>query len=230
MQMVSTLGDEVCLKLDAEAAATKRDEAQAWRDWILKNPSAGARNAHRFLRLPGEWRSATVLVARGVTSAAPAALIDGYYSKSGGLLNGEEGDVSTAGVDGPWQWRNSEPLAHPPPADLRAAAKTFAADTATAFDGFAPRQFEWVYGPALKALADIIKIIERTGLLRPQLGATAMPMLAKPRGGHRAVTTIVRLYRRMNRLRREEVRRWEDTVDRHYFAAGSGNAPQDAVW
>ncbi len=107
---------------------------------------------------------------------------------------------------------------------------TFTTDTATAYDGCSLRQYEWMSDQALEALADVVELTERTGELPYQLGAIAMPMLAKPRGGHRAVATFVSLYRLWNRLRREEVRKWEDTVDRQYFAAGSGRAPQDAVW
>ncbi len=92
------------------------------------------------------------------------------------------------------------------------------------------RHYGMLSDPALNVLADIIEVLERTGELPPQLSALAMPMLAKPRGGHRAVSTFVSLYRLWNRLRRDDVRKWEETVDRKYWASGSGRSPQDAVW
>ncbi len=92
------------------------------------------------------------------------------------------------------------------------------------------RHYAWLSDEALELVADLIEIMERTGEMPQQLQAIAMPLLPKPRGGHRAVATFVSIYRIWNRLRREEVRRWEGTLERPYFAAGSGRAPQDAVW
>ncbi len=230
---LDSLSDEVTRRLDRMAAVAKRGHDQRWREWIQANLNAGARNAHRFLRLPEEWRPTTLLDPDGVITAAPTGLIDGYSAKYNGLWNGgggAEGQTAGERAGKPWQCGGNEPLGRPTPADIRAAARTFSASTAVAYDGFAMRHYEWLSDGALHTLADIIELTERTGKLPPQLGAIAMPLLGKPRGGHRAIATFVSLYRLWGRLRRDQVRQWEDSLQRPYFAAGAGKSPVDSVW
>ncbi len=227
---VNELAEEVARRLDQVAAAARKAHASKWKDWIMTNLHAGARNAHRFLRLPEEWRPTTVLDPDGVLTAAPTQLLEGYADKYSGLWNGHARAQCTAAPRKPWQEGGNTPLARPTPEDIRAAAKTFSTTTAVAYDGFAMRHYALLSNEALEALADIIEVTERTGMMPPQLGALAMPLLAKPRGGHRAIATFVSLYRLWSRIRRDEVRKWEGTIERPYFAAGSGKAPQDAVW
>ncbi len=232
VRVVDELADQVSMRLDKVASRAKKVDAQKWREWVTKNLQAGARNAHRYLRLPEEWRPVTVLDPDGVATAAPTSLVEGYAAKYNCLWNGGGVDVggSVGTADVPWQGVRNEPMTRPTPADIRGAARSFPLGTAVAYDGFAMRQYEWLSDEALEALADVIEIVERTGELPRQLTAIAMPMLAKPRGGHRAVATFVSLYRLWTRIRREDVREWECTVDRPYFAAASGRSPQDAVW
>ncbi len=232
------LGEEIDGKITAVAAKAKRSAQHGWRSWIQRNLHAGAKNAHRFLRLPEEWRPTTVIDPDGVTTADPLKLVEGYSAKYNELWNGEGGGdwpaVATGADDDrankPWQCGGHEPLPRPTPEELRAASRTFSPETAIAYDGIAMRHYEWLSDVALESLADVLEVVERTGELPRQLGALAMPMLPKPRGGHRAIATFVSIYRLWNRLRRDIVRRWEESVDRHYFAAGSARAPQDAVW
>ncbi len=224
------LAERVEVQLNDVAAAARNHHRRSWRDWILTNINSGARNAHRFLRLPEEWRPTTVIDPDGVVTAAPMDILDAHATKYDGLWNGGADPPSSAGNAKPWQKGGHQPLQRPTPNDIREAAKTFAADTAVAFDGFAPRHYCWLSDGALEALADVIEITERTGELPQQLRTLAMPLLPKPRGGHRAIATFVSLYRLWCRLRRDMVRAWEDTVDRSFFAAGSGRTPHDAVW
>jgi hypothetical protein len=83
---------------------------------------------------------------------------------------------------------------------------------------------------ALEVLADIILVVEYLGVLPAQLGLTVMPLIGKVRGGHRAIATLVSLYRLWTRLRRDEARKWEMEHDRSWMAAGKGRGPHDAVW
>ncbi len=228
--VMEELDEDVTGAVDKVAAAVKAQAASAWRDWVTKNINAGARNAHRFLRLPDEWRPTTVLDMDGVTTAAPTELLRGYAKKYGALWNGDAPDAAGGDTDVPWRGARWEPLERPELGVIRAVARTFPLDTATAYDGLSMRHYAWLSDAALQLVADFIEIMERTGEMPQQLNAIAMPLLPKPRGGHRAVATFVSLYRLWNRIRRDEVRRWEASVDRPYFAAGSGRAPQDAVW
>ncbi len=228
--ILGELDAEITSAVNTVAAKLRNQEAQGWRDWISKNLAAGARNAHRFLRLPTEWRPSTVITEDGVVTADPNELVKGYADKYHSLWNGATGKGDERTDDVPWRGCNWEPLPRPTPDDIRNAAKTFATDTATAYDGFSMRHYSWMSDGALHIIADFVELMERTGEMPPQLCALAMPLLPKPRGGHRAIATFTSLYRLWGRLRRDVVRRWEDTIDRPYFAAGSGRAPQDAVW
>ncbi len=69
--IVKELDGDVTDAVNAMAMQLKSNEAKAWKDWVRRNIAAGARNAHRFLRLPEEWRPTTVLSDDGVTTAAP---------------------------------------------------------------------------------------------------------------------------------------------------------------
>ncbi len=224
------LGEELDVKLNAIAAGTKRRAEHEWKAWILRNLHSGAKNAHKFLRLPEEWRPTTVIDPDGVTTADPLQLIEGYREKYDALWNQGEGRAATDNDRKPWERGGNEPLQRPTPAEIRAASRTFSTETSVAYDGFAMRHYEWLSDIALEVLADIIEMVERTGRLPRQPSTLAMPMLSKPRGGHRAIATYVSLYRLWTRLRRDVVRQWEETVDRHYFAAGSARSPQDSVW
>ncbi len=81
------LDEDVTSAANAAAARLKNREAQEWRDWISQNLAAGARNAHRFLRLPIEWQPSTVVTEDGVITADPVELIRGYAKKYNVLWN-----------------------------------------------------------------------------------------------------------------------------------------------
>ncbi len=215
----------------AQAAMAKEDalHKHEWKTWVADGIAAGARNAHRFLRLPTEWRPTTTVLNDGVVTADPLHLLEGYAQKYDKLWN-PDARKSDADDAAPWKHVKVEPLPRPQPDELRAVARTFPHRTAVTFDGIAMRHYDLLSDPALGIVADFIELMERTGELPPQLALIPMPMLEKPRGGHRAIANFASLYRLWTRLRREEVRRWEQKNDRCYVAAGKGRSPQDSVW
>ncbi len=107
---------------------------------------------------------------------------------------------------------------------------TFSPVTMVAFDGFALRHYSIMSDAALGYVADFIELLEVTGELPPQLDLTAMPLIEKARGGHRAVASLVGLYRLWARLRKPIVGEWESRHERPYLAAGKGKSPQATVW
>ncbi len=234
--------------LYAAAEACKRKGLEEWREWVRRNIDAGARHAHKYLALPEEWQPTSLLTADGVLSSNPLQLIDSYRLKYDQLWNrrappggGEPGGGGGGGGEGtggakpsapkPWHdvtARSAYPRARP--GDFREAAITFRERTLVAFDGIAMRHYALLSDEALEVLADVVLIIEYLGRLPYQLGLTVMPLIGKARGGHRAIASLVSLYRLWVRMRREEVRRWEAANDRAYIAAGKGRGPQDAVW
>ncbi len=72
---------EITEGMDRAAADERAAAFRKWRDWLLHNIDSGARNAHRYLRLPQQWLPTTTLVTDGVISADPLKLLDGYRLK-----------------------------------------------------------------------------------------------------------------------------------------------------
>ncbi len=226
---------------------------EGWRSWVLENIANGAKNAHKYLRLPTEWRPTTSITIDGVVTADPARLLQGYATKYDALWNGAErrrraegaagllvrgegggdgdrGDDDATVTDPPWRTTRTSPLSRPTPADIRAASRAFKHCTATAYDGIPMRAYDLLSDPALEIVADMFTILEVTGELPLQLQLTEMPMIPKPKGGHRAIATMVGLYRLWAKLRKPIVTQWEMQNDRPYLAAGKGRSPHSSVW
>jgi hypothetical protein len=209
---------------------------------VTENIAHGARNAHKFLRLHPDWRPTTALTVDGIATADPLKLLDKYVRKYDGLWNSSGGgghdgrgdhhrdSGGGAGNDKPWRTTRTSPLPRPTPDQLRAASKSFSTITMVAYDGIALRHYSLMSDAALSYVADFMEVLEVTGELPPQLGLTAMPLIEKPRGGHRAVASLVGLYRLWARLRKAVVADWESRHERPYLAAGKGKSPQATVW
>ncbi len=218
----------------AADAAMRREEAAhvaEWKNWVADGIASGARHAHRFLKLPVEWRPTTTLQCDGVVTADPLKLLEGYASKYDRLWNtAGEATADSGSRRTPWSEVVVEPLQRPSPEETRAASRSFSHRTAVTFDGFAMRHYDLISDSALSIVADHVEIMERTGEMPSQLALIPMPMLEKPRGGHRAIANFASLYRLWTRIRREVVRQWEQRNEREYFAAGTGRSPHDTVW
>ncbi len=225
--------------------AARSADIEEWRRWVAHNIEAGARNAHRYLQLPEEWRPTTLETTDGTLASSPIRLLQTYRDKYERLWNHRRGPGANGDREGtgeptgsrksdewrPWHdvtTRSAFPRATP--AQLREASLTFKERTLVAFDGVAMRHYALLSDEALETLADILLVVEYLGHLPGQLRFTVMPLIAKARGGHRAIASLVSLYRLWSRLRREEARKWEAAHDRPYLAAGKGRGPQDAVW
>ncbi len=244
------------VQLKRAAADDRAARREGWRSWVMENIANGARNAHRYLRIPVEWRPTTQLTIDGIVTADPALLLQGYATKYDALWNGAAPRQDVDGKDGRraatsssssgghracggernsrtkpiWETTRTSPLQRPSPAELRAASRTFRRDTATAFDGVPMRAYDLLSDAALDIVADIFMIMEATGHLPMQLALVEMPMIEKTKGGHRAVATLVSLYRIWAKVRKPLLTQWELQNDRPYLAAGKGRSPQTSVW
>ncbi len=231
------LHEEVQARLKRAADAHRVAAAASWRTWVTENIAHGARNAHRFLRLHTDWRPTTALNVDGITTADPRQLLDGYVRKHDKLWNGPNGQTRRSqegrgpehGGEAqhvkPWRTTRTSPLQRPTPAQRRAASMIFSPVTTVAFDGFALRHYSMMSDEALGYVADFFGVLEVTGELPPQFCVTAMPLY-----GHRAVASLVGLYRLWARLRKPIVGEWESRHERPYLAAGKGKSPQATVW
>ncbi len=229
---VAECREAIALQLDVVAKVTRAKHEAGWVAWLRDGIDAGARNAHKFLRLPPEWRPSAVRTPDGVVTTNTAEVVDSYRRKYVTRWNGHLGgrDEEQPRSTSPWASAPRCALPRTSAAELRAASKEFSADTAVAFDGLALRHYGMISDDGLEVLADIILAMELVGRLPPQLDALVMPLIGKERGGHRAITLATSLYRLWGRLRRSVSQQWEAEYERPYFAAGKGRRVQDVVW
>ncbi len=229
---VRRIRGEIGVRVKAMAEAEKARSLEAWTRWIRTGIDTGARNAHRYTKLPPQWKPQPMTIADGILSADPgrtvAAYRDKYVRRWNGPMAGEE--VQRPRAHAPWHDAPRGHLPRPTVKELRESANSFPHDTAVAFDGLAMRHYGLISDQGLDALSYIVIAMEAIGRLPPQLEALIMPLLGKERGGHRAITTAPSLYRLWGHLRRGESQRWEAKNDRAYFAAGKGRRVQDVLW
>ncbi len=185
---------EITAKMDAAAAAERAAAYKGWKDWLLRNIDSGARNAHKYLRLPVQWRPTTTLVADGVVSADPLRLLDGYRNKymklwqgcdaddDGTRCGGDSAENRTDNHAKPWRNLDRQTMGRMTPAQIRQAAATFKTSTSSTYDGFALRQYTLLSDASLDSLADIFEVIEMTSDLPPQAQLATMPLIGKSRG------------------------------------------------
>ncbi len=233
---------EVTREMDKAASTARAEAHRQWREWLVHNIDAGARNAHKYLRIPEIWRPTTTLVTDGVVTADPLKLLDGYRTKYKGLWQGSDADQRQAHGNEhgeevrrnnwtrPWRNLDRQRMERLTPAAIRQASSSFRAGTMSTYDGFAMRQYALLSDSALEALADIFDVLELTSDLPPQAQLSTMPLIGKTRGGHRTVGSLSSPYRLWSRARKHHVTAWEARNDRPYIAAGTARAPQDAVW
>ncbi len=206
----------------------KRRDREGWTEWIRANIEAGARNAHRFLRLPMEWQPTCALTIDGIVTADPLKVLSGYADKYIRLWDDDDGDEEYVQDLHGWGRRCSLP--RPSPGELREASKCFKERTLVAYDGFHPRHYNLLCDEALEMTAAMMEVSEVLGALPPQLRLLAMPLIPKPRTGHRAVAAFVSFYRLWAKVRKPHIEKWEAEHDRPYLAAGKDRSPSDVVW
>ncbi len=81
MAAVDRVGETTQTRLRHAAAAHKSAKLEGWRAWVAENLANGARNAHKYLKLPVEWRPTTSLTVDGVLTAEPRKLLENYAGK-----------------------------------------------------------------------------------------------------------------------------------------------------
>ncbi len=205
-----------------------RAERQSWRNWLRENLNKGARNVHLTLRIPEEWRPTATLSTDGALTADPMGLLDGYLGKYCSLWEDDDADDDYCSDESGWACRIAFP--RPLAEEVRAASSSFPVDTSDTHDGFNVRHYRLLCDAALNIVGALMEVAELLGGLPEQLRLIPMPLIAKARGGHRAIASFVSFYRLWARVRRPYAQRWEEAHDRPYFASGKGRALADVVW
>ncbi len=216
-------------QMSSAAAAHETKEAlDAWTSWLKQNIDTGARHAHVYLQLPDEWRPTTAVTPDGVVTGDPMRLLESYADKYNTMWNdGHKED--NMDEDEAADWDKREHLERPTPETLRQASREFKVRTIFTYDGFHPRHFNLMTDGALEVVADMMITMELIGRLPSQCSLLTMPLIGKPKGGHRAVSSFTGIYRLWTKVRRPYLQKWESANDRPFFASGKGRGPADVV-
>ncbi len=219
-----------------EERAELRKAVKEWHGWIRSNALKGMKNAHLYSKVPTAWVPSTTLKDGDMVTADPMNLLDGYRDQFGRIWDAEADDggdgipLVDCTTENDCDPPPLEPLPRLEPDELRAVSATFSLGTACTFDGFRMRHFALLTDECLRALAAIFAVAEITGSFPRQLRVLPVPLLPKPKGGHRPIGIFTSPYRLWAKARRCLAQRWEDEHERGYWASGKGRSAQDAVW
>ena len=212
-----------------------RQGLKAWESWVRLNAMKGMRNAHLHSKALVAWAPTTTIKEGGIVTADPLDLLGAYRDTFKELWGAAEGEeeveewepcIAEKGADEV----PMEPLSTLTPQQLREASSAFKRTTATSFDGFGMRHFNLMTDECLEALGKVYTIAETIGFFPKQLRAVPVPLLPKPKGGHRPIGIFPSVYRLWTKARRAEAEKWESKNDRGYWATGKGRGAHDAVW
>ena len=114
--------------------------------------------------------------------------------------------------------------------DLRRTSTAFSLRTASAPDGFHVRHFGLLSDQALGTLAQLLRLIEATGMWPSQVSQLIVALLAKPSGGFRPIGIFPGIYRLWMKSRGGLCMQWESSHELDCFAMGKHRSPVDVVW
>ena len=195
-----------------------------WEEWVDQAFKRGAKTAHRWTKLDEQWATATLESDKAEAALTLQEMVD---EDADALAECWDASCDPAPFACP-RFREAGPRLTPE--ELRQASKSFPDHTSIAGDGFHPKHFRMLPDEALLAISDLLSAIELLGFWPSLLRTLAMPLIQKPKGGRRAVTTFPSLYRLWTRARRNVVREWRQTLDRSYLAYGPEKSAQQVVW
>jgi hypothetical protein len=201
-----------------------RDDKKGWAEWLESDWRQGAKKAHMFSRAPRGWHPTTATSPKGVVSAAPTAILDAMRRKY---------EEYWSAADAPLKLRwggTTDELPRLAPAEIRAASLLFARKTASTYDGWHVRHFALIGDEGLGVLATLLAAVEVAAKWPTQTSLVSMPLIGKPKGGHRAIGKLSALYRVWAKTRRPIAAAWEARHDRPYLAAAAGAGPIDAIY
>ncbi len=228
---VSAWGKELAEKAAtaAEAAETReRSERQAAvRKWANEASQAGAAMAHRWTKVPEEWRPETVEAdVDGVktVTANPGAVVEAERAKWEALWR--PADVTSAQP----RWGRATPLRRPTVEQFRRAARKFPRKTGIGVEGILPADFDALDDEGVMVCIEIMLACEAVGHIPDIIALVLVRLIPKRDGGRRPIGLLPSLYRIWAKIRAGDVRDWERKWARAYFAAGPGKSAEAAAW
>ncbi len=208
LQLLGGARADINVGVSNASERAKAAGVEAWKRWVAHNIEVGAKNAHKYLALPEEWQPTTMPTADNILTSNPTRLLESYRNKYDQIWNGGRdggdgrevppGEASSFSRPHVQPWHDvgrREAYPRPSPAELRDASSSFKEATLVAYDGIAMRHYALLTDDSLDVLADMVLVIEYLGYLPQQLQFAVMPLIGKARGGHRAIASLVSLFR-----------------------------------
>ena len=116
------------------------------------------------------------------------------------------------------------------PSMLRAACRSFPADTGLGADALQPRALLRLSDAAIRALCVLLMAAELHGRWPALVRMVMIILLPKPDGGRRPIGLLPTLVRVWMRARGPLARAWRSTLGRDYIYGGAGKGAQRAAW
>ena len=245
---------EQASKMIQEGRKTANDAAHRdWMGWITSGPAQGTGRQHRFVRIPEGWAPSTVGRTRAALEKEDCesdAREDVWRRLVSGKLGNEHaplGRQAEAGAQADaWgeHWGDGgqeiEEVAWPRTVGeevktitiemMEQAARTFPDRTGLGWDGIRPKAPTRLLEGLKAKLVRVLNGAEEQGKWA-ELGQEVMVgLLAKPQGDFRPTNLFKMLNILWTRIRREEVRKWEQRNERPYVFAGKGKSSLNAAW
>ncbi len=208
-------------------AIHRNEKAAAVREWAHEASHAGAARAHRWTKLPVEWRPETVeadIDGTATVTADPGAVVEAERDKWNGYWNPPGEHTSTL------DWGQVGELPRPTIAQFRNAARKIPRTTGIGVEGITPADFDALDDFGIEACIDIMMSCEAIGYIPRVMRLVLVRMIPKKDGGRRPIGLLPSLYRIWAKTRADEVRNWERKWERRYFAAGPSKSAEGAAW
>ncbi len=205
----------------------RNEKRAAITKWAHEASYAGAAVAHRWTKVPEDWRPETVngmIDGAATITADPGAVVEVERQKWEKLWR-PQGTVRPRP-----DWGVVEKLPRPTVEQFRRAAKSFPRTTGIGVEGILPTDFEALDDDGVNACIDVMMTCEAIGYVPKVVALVLVKMIPKKDGGRRPIGLLPSLYRIWAKVRRGEVRDWERKWARSYFAAGPGKAAETAAW
>ncbi len=221
------------LALRAEEAAEpcehiqRGERAAAVREWAHAASHAGAAAAHRWTKVPEDWRPETVeedVDGIRTVTADPGAVIDAECAKWAKLWS------PPGGVKEQLDWGIVPELPRPTAEQFRRAARRIPRKTGVGVAGITPSDFEALDDAGIEACIDVMMACESVGYIPRAIALVIVRMIPKKDGGRRPIGLLPSMYRIWAKVRADLVRDWERYYAREYFAAGPGKSAEAAAW
>ncbi len=161
----------------------RSEKAAAVRAWAKEASSAGASAAHRWTKVPDEWRPETVeLHAEGASTvtADPGAAVERERVKWASFWSPE------GTVNGELQWGCVAGMARPTVEQFRRAARSIPRRTGVGVEGITPADFDALDDEGVEACISILMACEAIGYIPRLIALVIVKMIPKKDGGEEA--------------------------------------------